>query len=208
MKRPDEAGKADHPNYCKYHRLKIVIDDEKAGSNQISITFGSLDPIQIYISEKHEEELLEQDKSQDDIDGDEGWILVTRRRRNKSSLRKGSSEQPIRGKIVKKLEKQKSIQCPKRAKVEVHHYQKPRRPVTLEEFLPSSFDIKSTQDSVEASCFNADTTEITKVPPTDKEGTMSESSPKVSPSDDEKETREISSMVSPSPSEKPIEPSS
>ncbi|KAH0686458.1 hypothetical protein KY284_017011 [Solanum tuberosum] len=67
MKRPDEAGKADDPNYCKYHRLvshplekcfvfkdrvmrlvnekKIVLDDEKASSNQISITFGSLDPV-------------------------------------------------------------------------------------------------------------------------------------------------------------------
>ncbi|XP_049359184.1 uncharacterized protein LOC125823856 [Solanum verrucosum] len=110
--------------------------------------------------------------------------------------------------MVKKLEKQKSIQPPKRAKVEVHHYQKPRRPVTLEEFLPSSFDIKSTQDNVEASCFNADKAETTKVPSTDKEGTTSESSPKVSPSDDEKTTREISSMMNPSPSEKPIEPSS
>ncbi|XP_015170846.1 uncharacterized protein [Solanum tuberosum] len=83
--RPDEAGKADDPNYCKYHRLvshhlekcfvfkdrvmrlvrekKIVLDDEKASSNQISITFGSLDPIQIHITKKHEEESLELDKS-------------------------------------------------------------------------------------------------------------------------------------------------
>ena len=55
MKRPDEAGKADDQNYCKYHRLeshpvekcfvykdrvmqlvkekKIVLDNEKASSN-------------------------------------------------------------------------------------------------------------------------------------------------------------------------------
>uniref|UniRef100_M0ZYK5 Retrotransposon gag protein n=1 Tax=Solanum tuberosum TaxID=4113 RepID=M0ZYK5_SOLTU len=100
MKRPNEAGKVDDPNYCKYHRLvshpldksfvlkyrvmllvrekKIVLDDEKVGSNQISITFGSFDPIQICISEKHEEESLEQDKSQVDIDGHEGWIHGTR----------------------------------------------------------------------------------------------------------------------------------
>ncbi|KAH0779194.1 hypothetical protein KY290_005621 [Solanum tuberosum] len=45
-----------------------------------------------------------------------------------------------------------------------------------------------------------------KVPPTDKEGTTSEFSPKVSPNDDEKTTREISSMMSHSPSETPIEP--
>ncbi|KAH0722579.1 hypothetical protein KY285_005110 [Solanum tuberosum] len=110
--------------------------------------------------------------------------------------------------MVKKLEKQKSIKRPKRATVEVHHYQKPRRPVTLEEFLPSSFDIKSTQDNVEASCFNVDKAKTMKVPPTEKEGTTSESSPKVSPNDDEKTIREISSMMTLSPSETPIEPSS
>ncbi|KAH0684682.1 hypothetical protein KY289_022434 [Solanum tuberosum] len=71
MKRPDEAGKADDPNYCKYHRL-------------------------------HEEESLEQEVV---IDGDECWILVTRRRLNKSRLRKESSEQLIRWNMVKKLEK-------------------------------------------------------------------------------------------------------
>ena len=98
---------------------KIILDDEKASSNHTSITFRSLDPVQIYISEKHEEEPVDQDV---DIDGDEGWILVTRRRRNKSSLRKELSEQPVREKMVKKLEKKKSIKRPKRAKVEVHHY--------------------------------------------------------------------------------------
>ncbi|KAH0665903.1 hypothetical protein KY285_027109 [Solanum tuberosum] len=135
MKRPDEVGKVDDSNYSKYHRLdkvmrlvrekKIVLDDEKASSNQITITFGSLDLVQIYIAEKHEEKSLELDKSQVDIDGDEGWILVTRRRRNKSSLRKESCEQPIRKKMVKKLVKQKSIKRPKKAKVEVHHYRNP-----------------------------------------------------------------------------------
>ena len=119
MKRPDEAGKTDDPNYCKYHRLvshslekcfafkdrvmrlvnenKIILDDEKASSNQISIKFGSLDPIQMYISKKHEEEPVDQNV---DIDDDEGWILVTRRRRNKSSLRKELFEQPVTGKMV------------------------------------------------------------------------------------------------------------
>ena len=127
-----------------------------------------------------------------DIDGDEGWNLVTRKRRNKSSLRKDSSVQPVKGKMVKKLEKKKSIKRPKREKVEVHHYQKPRRLVTLEEFLPSSFDTKSTQGNVEASCFNVDKEQTMKVPPTVKEGTTSESSPKASLGEEEKETREIS----------------
>ncbi|TMX04013.1 hypothetical protein EJD97_012039, partial [Solanum chilense] len=110
--------------------------------------------------------------------------------------------------MVKKLEKRKSIKRPKRQKVEVHHYQKPRRPMTLEEFLPSSFNIKSNENNVEASCFNADKEEMVKAPSTGKEGTLSESSPKVSPSDEEKATREISPMMSLSSSVKSIEPSS
>ena len=82
---------------------------------------------------------------------------------------------------MKKSEKQKSIKRPKRAMVEGHHYQKPRRLVTLEEFLPSSFGTKSTQGNVEASCFNVDKGQTMNVPPTVKEGTTSQSSPKVSP---------------------------
>ena len=108
---------------------------------------------------------------------------------NKPSLRKESSEQPIRGKMVKKSEKRKSNKRPKGAKVEVHYYQKPQRPVTLEEFLPSSFDIKSTKDNVEASCFNTEKAETMKVPPTGKERTTSESLRKVSPSNEQKAIR-------------------
>lgn len=76
---------------------KIVLDDEKASANPIYITFGSLDQVQIYIFENHEEESLDQEV---DIDGDEGWILVTRQRCNKSSLRKELFEQPVTGKMV------------------------------------------------------------------------------------------------------------
>ncbi|TMX05468.1 hypothetical protein EJD97_019474 [Solanum chilense] len=110
--------------------------------------------------------------------------------------------------MVKKSENQKLIKSPKREKVEVHHYQKPRRLVTLEEFLPSSFDTKSTQGNVEASCFNMDKEQTIKVRPTLKEGTTSESSQKVCPGEEEKETREISEMISLSSSEKSIQLSS
>ena len=71
--------------------------------------------------------------------------------------------------------------------------------------MPSSFDTKSTQGIVEASCFNVDKGQIMKMPPTVKEGTTSESSPKVSPGEEE---QEISEMMSLSSSEKSIELSS
>ncbi|KAF3684272.1 hypothetical protein FXO38_00372 [Capsicum annuum] len=67
MKQPNEAGRTNDPNYCKYHRLvghplekcfvfkdkvmqlenkkKIFFDDEKANSHQISITFSSLNSV-------------------------------------------------------------------------------------------------------------------------------------------------------------------
>lgn len=82
---------------------KIVIYDENASSNNISFKFRSLDPVQISVFENHKEESLKQEVG---IDSDEGWILVTRWRRNKLSLQKVSSKKPIRGKIVKKLEEE------------------------------------------------------------------------------------------------------
>lgn len=108
MKWPDEAGNTNDPNYCKYHRLlgyplesvsssmtkscnwlgkeKIILDDEKVNSNQISITFGSLDPIQIYTPKK--ENPLEPNKIQINRDNNEVWILVTRRICEKTSSQK------------------------------------------------------------------------------------------------------------------------
>ena len=69
--------------------------------------------------------------------------------------------------------------------------------MTLEEFLPSSFNIKSNQDNVLASCFKVDKEETVKAPSTGKEGTSSESSPKVSPSDEKKSNKgNISNYVS------------
>ncbi|XP_070020850.1 uncharacterized protein [Nicotiana sylvestris] len=74
MKRPNEAGKTNDPNYCKYHRL-IVLEDEKVSTNQVSITFGSfsLDELCSF-KESKDEELLESDKAEvnqpDDDEGD------------------------------------------------------------------------------------------------------------------------------------------
>ena len=58
--------------------------------------------------------------------------------------------------------------------------------MTLEEFLPNSFDTKSTQGNVKASCFNVDKEQTMNVPPIVKEGTTSESSPKASLGEEEK----------------------
>jgi len=84
-KQPDEAGKTNGLNYCKYHILlshhlkkcfvfkdrvmrlitekKIVLSDKKTISIEISITLGSLNLVPICISEKHEEYSVEQHES-------------------------------------------------------------------------------------------------------------------------------------------------
>lgn len=70
---------------CLVKKIKIVLDDDNSSSNQISITFDSLNKIQIYMSGKYKKELFELHKSQDEIDYGEGWISVTRRRHEKSN---------------------------------------------------------------------------------------------------------------------------
>lgn len=77
---------------------KIFFDYKMASSHQISITFGSLDHVQIWV-EDNNKELLEHDKSS----VDEGWTLMTSQRLKKMSLQKESSEQPTRRRMVKKL---------------------------------------------------------------------------------------------------------
>lgn len=138
-----------------------------------------------------------------DIDGDEGWILVTRETKQVKHTTR-IIWQPIRGKMLMKLERQKLIQRPKREKVEVHNYKKTQ---TLCNSRPSSFDKESTKDNVEASGLNVDKARKNKVHPTDKEERTSESSIEVSPNDDDKATKEISSMMSASHSKNPVGPS-
>ncbi|KAK4353086.1 hypothetical protein RND71_028604 [Anisodus tanguticus] len=53
--------------------------------------------------------------------------------------------------MVRILREQKLVERPKKTKVEVEHYQKPRRSVTLEEFFPSWFITTTARDSIEAS---------------------------------------------------------
>ncbi|XP_070016018.1 uncharacterized protein [Nicotiana sylvestris] len=96
MKRPNEAGKTNEPNYCKYHQhishplekcfvftdkvmdlaceKKIVLEDEKSSANQVSITFGSfsLDELCSLKGIKNEELLVNNKVEDDQPDDDEG----------------------------------------------------------------------------------------------------------------------------------------
>ncbi|KAM3235022.1 hypothetical protein P3L10_015058 [Capsicum annuum] len=155
MKRPNEDGRTNDPNYCKYHRL-VSHPMEKCFVFKVlikSLLLGSLDPLQVYV-EEHNKKILEPDRSSVDEGNDEGWTLVTRHRRRRMSLQKESSEQPTRRRMVKKPRKQRLVEFPKKTRVTELHHQKPRRPVTLEEFLPSWFRVKTAQFNLKPSCFN------------------------------------------------------
>ncbi|XP_070042950.1 uncharacterized protein [Nicotiana tomentosiformis] len=58
--------------------------------------------------------------------------------------------------MVKEPMKQNPVRRLKKAKMEVHHPQKPRHLVTLEDFFPCWFRMKISRDGIEASCCNAD----------------------------------------------------
>ncbi|XP_070047529.1 uncharacterized protein [Nicotiana tomentosiformis] len=58
--------------------------------------------------------------------------------------------------MVKRPRRWNPVKHLKKAKVEMHHPQKPRHRVTLEDFLPCWLGMKISRDSIEASCFNAD----------------------------------------------------
>ncbi|XP_070049155.1 uncharacterized protein [Nicotiana tomentosiformis] len=137
---------------------KIVFEDEKASANQVSITFGafSLDVL-CSLKEIKDEKLLENNKVEvDHHDNDEGWTLVTHCRRHKRSPRKESIEQQKRKMMVKRPRIWNLVKHLKKAKVEVHHPQKPRHLVTLEEFLPSWFHAKISHEGINAYCCHDD----------------------------------------------------
>ncbi|XP_059316492.1 uncharacterized protein LOC132067311 [Lycium ferocissimum] len=130
MKRPNEAGRTNDPNYCKYHRL-------------VGHPFEKCFVFKDKVMQLANENKITQ-------------LMMRRRRRCKTSPRKESSTQPTRKRMVRRLRKQKSVERPKKEKVEENYHQEPRRPVTLGEFLPSWFRNKTARDNIEASCFNAD----------------------------------------------------
>uniref|UniRef100_A0A6N2N3S7 Retrotransposon gag domain-containing protein n=1 Tax=Salix viminalis TaxID=40686 RepID=A0A6N2N3S7_SALVM len=162
VKRPEEANQVDNPNYCKYHRLishpvekcfvlkdkimrlhengDIVFDDEVAASNIITtvksgpcqslstISFGSCEPIRLdaifpmsFTVSSSQTPCITLTPQVDDLKpewsenyDDEGWTLVTRRR--------GEEEAHTNDKASKN---------------EDFNAQSIRKPVTLNEYMPT-----------------------------------------------------------------------
>nr|XP_027067664.1 uncharacterized protein LOC113693306 [Coffea arabica] len=115
MKRPEEAGQVNDPNYCCYHRLighpltkcfvfkdkimelarqgKILLEEDKALANQTTIMFGSVCcPIEVLPTSSSALSVqteFEKSSIEDVVEDDnEGWTLVTRKRTCKPRIKK------------------------------------------------------------------------------------------------------------------------
>ncbi|KAA0055194.1 retrotransposon gag protein [Cucumis melo var. makuwa] len=128
-KRPEQAGKVDDPNFCKYHRVishpiekyfmlkelilrlarekKIELDlEEVAQTNHAAVTIMKL---HLRILKKKERSIEEDDK---------GWIVVTRRKKRKSTSTQTQKESRFyrnyrRGNKTQKNKKKKKTRKPK-----------------------------------------------------------------------------------------------
>ena len=161
---------------------EITFDEENASSNAttvsdlkmnaFTISFGSLEPIIIEVSPYHEVANLQAQPITQHLSGGiipkeesdgEGWILVTHRRSQKKVTPKSKST-PKRIKITRKPSRIPQCEKPKKAKAsklkktslsqrsEDGYQQKPRVPITLEEFMPKSF-MNTSKSSV---CYHTD----------------------------------------------------
>ncbi|GAA0158715.1 hypothetical protein LIER_15664 [Lithospermum erythrorhizon] len=157
---PDEAGKVDNPNYYKYHRLvghpiekffvfkdkvleltneeMIILEEDNVASNQISIEFGTLDPVLISFSKEDDPKISKKDhivsensfSSRCEYDHqEERWTLVSREKRHGERMRKLTSV------------KRKTVEaCLKRVLVKIFH---PRTKQNSMELLESNVELPS-----------------------------------------------------------------
>ncbi|KAA0062536.1 ty3-gypsy retrotransposon protein [Cucumis melo var. makuwa] len=183
-KRPEQAGKVDDPNYCKYHRVishpvekcfvlkelilrlarekKIELDlEEVAQTNHAAtmimsealsrrlifeqreslVQFGTFEPVVVRF---HQEVALEDSQENERLieEDDEGWIIVTRRKKRKSTpIQKEHRfyRNYRRGNKAQKNKKKKKTRKLKLMHEEDKDFPRTQRLVTLADFFPTRF---------------------------------------------------------------------
>ncbi|KAA0065418.1 retrotransposon gag protein [Cucumis melo var. makuwa] len=161
-KRPEQAGKVDDPNYCKYHQIELDID-EVAQTNHVAIEmtsnvppltqlddqrksliqFGTSAPILVLFQQRIVT-INSQNKEAHGKDDGKGWITVTHQKgRQPNSIQKESRfhQKYVKGSIShkKKGRRNKKMWNPKPIKGKDDDFLQLRRSITLAEFLPRSF---------------------------------------------------------------------
>ncbi|KAA0051508.1 ty3-gypsy retrotransposon protein [Cucumis melo var. makuwa] len=158
-KRPEQAGKLDNPNYCKYHQVishsvekcfmlkeliprlahekKIELDLEEIAQNNHAaamIMSEALSPRLIFEQKESLVQSIEED--------DEGWTVVTRRNKRKSTP---IQKEPRfyrnyrRGNKAQKNKKKKKTPKLKLVDEEDKDFPRTQRLVTLADFFPTRF---------------------------------------------------------------------
>lgn len=215
-KRPEQAGKVDDPNYCKYHRVishpvekcfvlkelilrlarekRIELDlEEVAQTNHAEVTimseasssrlifeqrkslvqFGTFEPIVVQFFQEISYEDPQGEKRPIEED-DEGWIVVTHRKKRQSipTQRESRSYQNYRrGNKTQKNKKKKKTHKLKLVHNEDMNFSRPQRLVTLADFLPKSFLCDHQDEDPEVvACHAINTTEEEIIPPRSLEG--------------------------------------
>ncbi|TYK27425.1 retrotransposon gag protein [Cucumis melo var. makuwa] len=161
-KRPEQAGKVDDPNYCKYHRIELNID-EVAQTNHVAVNitssvspsillydqrkrliqFGNFEPILVQFQQKITTS-NSQNKEEPIEDEGKEWIVVTHKKeRQTSSIQTKSHfhQKHSKGNIFykKKGRRNKKMRKPKSIKGKDEDFLQPRQSITLTEFLPRRF---------------------------------------------------------------------
>ncbi|KAA0032650.1 retrotransposon gag protein [Cucumis melo var. makuwa] len=137
-KRPEQAGKVDDPNYCKYHRVISHPVEKCFVLKELILKLAREKKIELDRDDK-----LPNKEAHGKDDG-EGWITITRQKgRQPNSIQKESRfhQKYAKGSIShkKKGRRNKKMWNPKPIKGKDEDFLQLRRSITLVEFLPKSF---------------------------------------------------------------------
>ncbi|KAA0035943.1 ty3-gypsy retrotransposon protein [Cucumis melo var. makuwa] len=152
-KRPEQAGKVDDPNYCKYHRVishpvekcfmlkELILRLAREKKIELNLEeFGTFEPVVVRFHQEvapedsqEKERLIEED--------DEGWTIVTRRKKRKSTP---IQKEPCFYRNYRRWNKAQKNKKKKTRKLKFMHeedkdFPRTQRLVTLADFFPTRF---------------------------------------------------------------------
>ncbi|TYK24843.1 ty3-gypsy retrotransposon protein [Cucumis melo var. makuwa] len=140
-KRPEQAGKVDDPNYCKYQRAISHLIEKCFVLKELILRLAREKKIELDLEEEVTPE-DSQEKERSIEEDDEGWIAVTRRKKRKLTLTQRESRfyrNFRRGNKTQKNKKKKKTRKPKLVHEEDKDFPRSQRLVTLVDFFSTRF---------------------------------------------------------------------
>ncbi|PHT86812.1 Pre-mRNA-splicing factor SLU7 [Capsicum annuum] len=141
LKRPEKINKVNDPKYCKYYRVvghptgKFFIFKDK-----IITLFRSFDPVGVDFLRKTLKESLVTDNKAKVNDDDDGWTLVSRKKKRHQAILGIRLFKPrVMKNNAEHLRPPKSVKFDTRKKIDGALSRKDQSPITLYEFFPEKF---------------------------------------------------------------------